>query len=652
MDIINHCHIEFENDIEPYQHLTSMRMNFNEKESEIITNEIGKLLKLGVLKIVEPVDGQYLSPIFVRPKKNGEYRMILNLKKLNEHVEYHHFKMDTLESALKLITKNTYMASIDLRHAYYSVPIAEEHQKYLRFEWMGNIFQYTCLPNGISFAPRYFTKITKPIYSKLRTLGFINVGYIDDSLLLADSLTECEQNVQETVDLMTKLGFMVHTEKSVFKPTKLIMFLGNMIDSEKMIVYLTDDKKDRIIEECSILIRKESAKIRDVAKVIGIIVSSFPAVEFGKLWYRNLENAKINALKSSAGNYDSYMHISDLMKEDLEWWIKNIKSQFRHISHGNPEVSIETDASLKGYGAVLNEHEIGGRWSEVESQNHINYLEMLAILFAIKSFLHMIRNRHVKILTDSSTAVSYISNFGGQKSFECNKIAKEIWLLCKQEGIWLTCTHIAGSLNVKADKKSRQFEDQLEWKLDQEIFAELCQMWPKPDIDLFATRLNCQLNRYCSWKPDPSCLFVDAFSIDWSKFSFNYLFPPFSVLNRCIYKMREDGARGLIIAPLWTTQTWFPRLMELLVDKPVILPNNKDLLQLPHSQVTHPLNKTLLLIACRVSGLRSENEAFLQKLPLSSCRRGEQVLGGSTKFILRNGIVIVVKNKLVRFNHL
>jgi len=55
--------------------------------------------------------------------------MILNLKKLNESVEYHHFKMDTLESALNLIKPNSFCASVDLRHAYYSVPIAEQYQK-------------------------------------------------------------------------------------------------------------------------------------------------------------------------------------------------------------------------------------------------------------------------------------------------------------------------------------------------------------------------------------------------------------------------------------------------------------------------------------------------------------------------------------------
>jgi hypothetical protein len=47
--------------------------------------------------------------------------MILNLKDLNQNIEYYHFKMDTFETALKLIKPNCFMASIDVRHAYYSV---------------------------------------------------------------------------------------------------------------------------------------------------------------------------------------------------------------------------------------------------------------------------------------------------------------------------------------------------------------------------------------------------------------------------------------------------------------------------------------------------------------------------------------------------
>ena len=86
---------------------------------------------------------------------------------------------------------------------------------------------------------------------------------------------------------------------------------------------------------------------------------------------------------------------------------------------------------------------------------------MLAIWFALKSFTVKILNKHVKILSDNSTAVSYINNMGGCKSQDCNKIAKVIWNWCIKNGIWISCAHIAGKSNVEADFLSRNFNDQL-----------------------------------------------------------------------------------------------------------------------------------------------------------------------------------------------
>ena len=160
--------------------------------------------------------------------KSGKYRMILNLKGLNRHIEYHQFKMDTLWSAVRLMTPQCYMTSLDLKDAYYSVPIAGEHRKYLRFYWKGQLFQYTCLPNGLSSAPRYFTKILKPVYSTLRRRGhdYLNVGYIDDSYLQGSNESECVLNVADTRALFTDVGFVISEEKSVTTPTQLIVFLG------------------------------------------------------------------------------------------------------------------------------------------------------------------------------------------------------------------------------------------------------------------------------------------------------------------------------------------------------------------------------------------------------------------------------------------
>ena len=140
-------------------------IRFNSSEGVIIDGEIQQLLSKGVLEETEPSYGQYIlyiSTIFLRKKKNGSYRLILNLKGLNKSIE--HFKMESLICAIQLMKKNCYMASIDLTDACYTVPLAVEHRKYFCFIWSNRSFQYTCLPIGLASAPRYFTKLLKPVY--------------------------------------------------------------------------------------------------------------------------------------------------------------------------------------------------------------------------------------------------------------------------------------------------------------------------------------------------------------------------------------------------------------------------------------------------------------------------------------------------------
>ena len=145
---------------------------------------------------------EYISNIFTRPKKNGAYRVILNLKQLNEQVDKHHFKMDTIHTCVQLITPGCYMASLDLRDAYYSVPIHKHFRKYIKFKWGSKLYQFTCLPNGLSSAPRIFTKLMKPVYATLRLKGHISSPYLDDSFLMADTFQDCNKNVQETLSLL------------------------------------------------------------------------------------------------------------------------------------------------------------------------------------------------------------------------------------------------------------------------------------------------------------------------------------------------------------------------------------------------------------------------------------------------------------------
>lgn len=181
---------------------------FNSIEENIIAAEILRLCEKGVLEETTHCKGEFIPPIFTRHKKDGTYRLILNLKEFNENVEYHHFKMESIQSVINMVTPNCFMASIDIKDAYSSVPIAPEHPKYLRFQWKGKLLQYTCFPNGLACCPRLFTKLLKPAYASLRQTGDEIVPFIDDSCLQSGKEQECWQSVKKTALLLQDLGFL------------------------------------------------------------------------------------------------------------------------------------------------------------------------------------------------------------------------------------------------------------------------------------------------------------------------------------------------------------------------------------------------------------------------------------------------------------
>ncbi len=113
--------------------------NFSPKETTIIANEMKSLFSKGVLETVLPEPGQIVYPIFLVPKPDGTFSMILNLKKFNDYVTYQHFKMDGLSVIADLMSPNCFMASLDFKDAYYCIPIAKYHRKYLRFQFNGNL---------------------------------------------------------------------------------------------------------------------------------------------------------------------------------------------------------------------------------------------------------------------------------------------------------------------------------------------------------------------------------------------------------------------------------------------------------------------------------------------------------------------------------
>ena len=143
--------------------------------------------------------------------------------------------------------------------------------------------------------------------------------------------------------------------------------------------------------------------------------------------------------------------------------------------------------------------------------------------------------------------------------------------------------------------------------------------------------------------PNPGAQTVNAFTIPWSNLQF-YAFPPFSIL-KVLRRVNSEIATGRIVVPHWPTQSWWPYLTDMLIEKPLsYLPSEP--------QRIHPLSKTMRLLLCKVSGDYSRVRDFQTQLQVLSCNPGEMVPGNSTLRICDSGNSTVVSGRLIPFQQL
>lgn len=129
-------------------------MVFNSDQMSICDKEVSELLKKGAIGS-SPSDGGLVSTIFVVPKPSGGggVRPVINLKPLNRQIVYRRFKMEGMETVRDLLRQGDYMAKIDLKDAFLSVPVQPDDRCLLRFKWREILYGFSAMPFGLSSAP-------------------------------------------------------------------------------------------------------------------------------------------------------------------------------------------------------------------------------------------------------------------------------------------------------------------------------------------------------------------------------------------------------------------------------------------------------------------------------------------------------------------
>lgn len=573
----------------------------SEKELNNVKLAIQSLIDKGAIENCKYTKMQFLSSYFLVPKRQGSFRFILNLKELNEFIEDQHFKLEDIRTASKLVTTGSFMAHIDLQDAYYLIPMHKDSRKYLRFEFLGTLYQFTCLPFGLCTSPRIFTKLLRPVMESLRKQGWKSVMYLDDILCIADSFEGCLENVKNTVLVLESLGFIINRDKSILVPATRCRFLGFIIDTTKFSLELPKDKKESLLQLVNSFYKMKNCRIVKFAHLIGKLVAACPAIEYGGLYIKYLEREKIRALSIAGGNYKRKMIIPRSIFSDLDWWRVSLSSTvFRTIKRDSFDLVIFSDASDTGWGATDGKRKIYGFWNEKQKSLHINYKELLAVKYALESLASGKQYYRILLRVDNTTAISYVNKMGSVRFSKFNKLAREIWQWAEKRKNLLWAAYIPSEENKEADELSRIKNEDTEWELADWAFSEIIRSFGKPEVDLFASFFNRKCDKFCSRFPAAEALAVDAFTISWRSLDF-YAFPPFAMILKTLVKIKRDKATGILIVPRWPSQPWFPLFMELLVDKPIVFKPNNWLLLSSCRKRSHPQARYITLMAGRVS---------------------------------------------------
>ncbi|XP_026828475.1 uncharacterized protein LOC113562666 [Ooceraea biroi] len=310
-----------------------------------------------------------------------------------------------------------------------------------------------------------------------------------------------------------------------------------------MTISLPKDKRIVILEHLRKFFNKQSCKIRDFARLIGTLNSICRTVAYGFVYIRDFERKKFLACIDSNNDYDVRMMLPTSLQPDFRWWLHRLRSppierpllrrKFSHV--------IFSDASPSGWGASMGRKQTHGWWSDQDRDEHINFLELKAVEYALRSFVDNLHSRDILLRVDNTTAIAYINRGGSLRFPKLSALAKSIWQWCESRDLYLFASYIRSADNVVAERESRIVSVETEWEITSRSFDRGLEHFDPFDIDLFASYINAKCQTFVSWFPDPFATAIDAFTLDWSEFYF-YTFPPFVLITKVLRKIVNDGA--------------------------------------------------------------------------------------------------------------
>ena len=403
----------------------------------------------------------------------------------------------------------------------------------------------------MSLSPWIFTKSMNVITAQLRLHAVSLFPYLDDWLIRDLIPNRLISHIKYTLQTVQNLGFIPNLKKSDLIPTQKFTFIGMEFLTQQNIVRVPANRVETLILTIKTVLSQTQVSARTFLSVLGKLSAAADLILLGRLHFGSLQMCLLSVWKPPILPLDHQIRINSMIKFHLKWWMDtNHFVQGMPIHPPDPNVFLYMDTSQCGWGAYLEPMSLSfhGRWSEDQSQLHINMLEIMAIRLALIRALKYIHHSCVMISIDNTTVVSYINKEGGTHS---PNLCVEVWKFlqwCLKHHIVIRIRNITGKFNVLADRLSRIDKIiKTEWALDQSIMNSIFQMFICPNLDLFATCFNHKLPLYVSPVLDNQAFAIDAFSMNWNHLH-TYAFPPAILIPSVLNQIRQSQCRIVIVA--------------------------------------------------------------------------------------------------------
>ena len=386
-----------------------------------IQGEVDKMLKAG---IIIPSSSPWSSPVVLLTKPNGEFRFIIDYRRLNAITKKDCYPQPTVEELIQRLGGHSWFTKLDLKSGYYQIAIQPHDKEKTAFITQDGLYQFEVLPMGLMNAPPIFQRVMNNIIGYKRW-DYVII-YLDDILIFSRSFNDHMVHLQEVFNVLNEHQFTLNPNKCSVA-NQSIDFLSHTITKDAIV-----PAKDRIQ---AILDIPQPSTLAQPNRFIGKIG-----------WYRKFiaNFAQIAAPIHKVTNKIKTKRKEFYWGEDQIQAVNRLKQILTEeplvlkYPHPTAPFILATDAS---------EYAIGGTLKQViNGRTHFNYFlsrllttteknyptidrEALAIFWCMEKLQQYLGGREVLIMSDHKPLEQF------HKKIKLNNKRIEQWLIKHQDMI-------------------------------------------------------------------------------------------------------------------------------------------------------------------------------------------------------------------------